>query len=114
MTDQPHTEPTPGPWKYSDIDNGNFRIYAPDGRGAQSGPVAEAMHRFDPDERRANARLIAAAPDTAAERDRLIEALIEIEGSGSCYCPRDVDGQRLGCKCSICVARAALAEARGA
>ena len=51
-----------------------------------------------------------------AERDHLkainadlLAALVEIEGSGSCYCARDVDGQRLGCKCAVCVARAAIA-----
>ncbi len=56
---------------------------------------------------------------TAAERDRLVEVneglvegLVEIEASSSCYCARDVDGQRLGCKCPICVARATLSNAR--
>ena len=39
---------------------------------------------------------------------KLRAALIEIEASGSCYCPRGIDGQRLGNKCSVCVARAAL------
>ncbi len=41
--------------------------------------------------------------------EALIEALIDIDDSGSCYCAQDVDGQRLGGKCPICVARAALA-----
>lgn len=55
--------------------------------------------------------------ETAAERDRLkaekaelVKALVEIEASGSCYCPRDADDQRLGNKCSVCVARAVLAK----
>jgi len=42
--------------------------------------------------------------------DEAISGMVEIEGSGPCYCPRDVDGQRLSNKCFVCVARAFLAK----
>lgn len=57
------TKFTLGPWK---VYKGNDRIYAPDNLGDQSGPVAEALHRYDPLERVANKRLIAAAPELLA------------------------------------------------
>ncbi|MDJ0894839.1 MAG: hypothetical protein QNJ92_06825 [Alphaproteobacteria bacterium] len=62
MTEKPMW--TPGPWSRGV--EGNFRIYAPDGLGRQSGPVAAALHRHDNDERTANAHLIAAAPEQNA------------------------------------------------
>jgi hypothetical protein len=55
------TKHTPGPWR--DGISGNFRIYGPDGMGRHSGVVAEASPRTDHATRRANANLIAAAPD---------------------------------------------------
>ena len=60
---------TPGPWRVGQ--EGNFRVYGPDGAGIDSGPVAEAMavKGLDMDgaakKRRANAHLIAAAPTLA-------------------------------------------------
>lgn len=51
---------TPGPWR--DGQAGNLRVYGPDGMGEHSGLIAEVFKS------RANARLIAAAPD-------LLEAL---------------------------------------
>ena len=57
---------TPGPWR--DGTEGNFRIYGRDGQD-----VAEALPRvLNTREWRANARLIAAAPD-------LLEALKELQ-----------------------------------
>lgn len=61
-------EHTPGPWR-SGIP-GNFTVYGPDGRGALSGPVADALPTKTINMRRANANLMSAAPD-------LFEALIQ-------------------------------------
>jgi hypothetical protein len=61
---------TPGPWR--DGQEGNIRVYGPDGMAEHSGLIANVFKG------RANARLIAAAPDLAAEVLRLREALREI------------------------------------
>ena len=53
-------EHSPAPWRRGQV--GNLRIYAADEFGEKSGPIAEVLHRHDPAERAANARLIAAAP----------------------------------------------------
>ena len=63
---------TPGPWRYGDNNDGNWRIYGPDGKQEHSGPVAEAMHRQSNTARRANASLISAAPDMLAALAELI------------------------------------------
>ena len=57
------TTHTPGPWQEGR--SGNNRVYGPDKQGSRSGLIAVVYKG------RANARLIAAAPETAAERDRL-------------------------------------------
>ncbi len=84
MTDQPHAEPTPGPWFVE-----NHKIWHEGGLaciaevfagilgGSDSSDLSEAQE--------ANARLIAAAPATAAERDRLVKALEDIvKGTHRC------------------------------
>lgn len=58
---------TPGPWRAAK--SGRFRVYAPDGLGERSGPVAEALHRHDGQERAANRDLLAAAPTLAEALD---------------------------------------------
>lgn len=63
--------PTPGPWREGV--SGNFRIYGPGNMGRQSGIIAEAYPIDNADIQRANVRLIANAPETAAERDRLVK-----------------------------------------
>jgi hypothetical protein len=93
MTDIKHT---PGPWfatpvkdKHSD-DGPEFWLIDAVPAPNQETAVAEIIHK--PGGRsEANARLIAAAPDTAAERDRLREAL---DGPGG---PLDSRLEWLGC-----------------
>ena len=69
MTDQPHAAPTPGPWHVSKA--GYHTIFNDDE------VIVADCDSLDPrhppaDQIEANARLIAAAPATAAERDRLL------------------------------------------
>ncbi len=68
--------PTPGPWTIMDgykpgIDAGAYSIII---YGEDEDDDA-GIHGVTANERLANARLIAAAPATAAERDRLVKAL---------------------------------------
>lgn len=81
MTKKPEVKHTPGPWQ-----QGGFgTIYGP-GITPNTGPQLETatcvckveptnghMRFVDSEQAKANARLIAAAPETAAERDRLKE-----------------------------------------
>ncbi|MES2155406.1 MAG: hypothetical protein V4510_09760 [bacterium] len=66
------TPHTPGPWGCVDTSNHahDYRLTKPDGSHL---PVNAPYN--DHSEQRANARLIAAAPETAAERDELAEVL---------------------------------------
>lgn len=86
MTDQPSSTvaPTPGPWREGV--SGNFRIYGPGNMGRQSGPIAEAWPINNADIQRANCRLIAAAPETAAERDRLQLEIEQCHAKSTCCC----------------------------
>ena len=66
------TDHTPGPWYV--CDNGHIRQEASDAVIAElrdGGHIDPDAQLIDPDAIEANAHLIAAAPDTAAERDRL-------------------------------------------
>lgn len=79
---------TPGPWKVNENrTRGQDRIICSTTADTQDdGQVAYALDfgRFDLDaEADANARLIAAAPETAAERDRLKE--INAKLLAACY-----------------------------
>ena len=56
---------TPGPWREGI--EGNWRVYGPDGKGEHSGLVAHAFKS------RANARLIAAAPELLAALKRYVD-----------------------------------------
>lgn len=58
MTEVKAVAPTPGPWREGQ--DGNMRVYGPDAQGDDSGLIAEVFKNG-----RANARLIAAAPDHA-------------------------------------------------
>lgn len=120
---------TPGPWKIKITERHGLTL-----TGCYSSIyTAKGEYICEDVSTEANAHLIAAAPETAAERDdfksacdlwsakvdrlnainaELLAALVDIEGSGSCYCPRDVDGRRLGNTCSICVARAVIAKTK--
>lgn len=66
MTDQPVAAPTPGPWYWESVKNPGFipehTLVGPD-------VLCRYWHDKPPS---ADALLIAAAPDTAAERDRLL------------------------------------------
>jgi len=80
---------TPGPWREGE--EGNMRVYGPDGMGEHSGLIAHVFKS------RANAHLIAAAPDLLAAvnaafdflggvddaadvRDQLLAAILRAEG----------------------------------
>jgi hypothetical protein len=71
-----NTTHTQGPWIAEYRNRSYFDIFAPSAHAADSpraSKVAEICSNGNKsiDEMRANARLIAAAPETAAERDRL-------------------------------------------
>jgi hypothetical protein len=74
------SEHAPGPWHYGGFTNIYAYHQGPHGflhsRVVSLVPAAEL--EGGEDERRANARLIAAAPETAAERDRLREVNAEL------------------------------------
>lgn len=105
---------TPGPWVEGQ--EGNARVYGPDGMGAHSGLVASFC-------RRADARLIAAAPTLAVntlplldEIERLRTALAPFARLADAYDPPEHDDhERCWGRCvptlgDLRKARAALAE----
>jgi hypothetical protein len=123
------SKPTPGPWRVSnarptkvrgfDILAGYVKIVA-------SAHLGHDLYK-DQAEREANARLIAAAPETAAERDRLKEVnaeLLEVlrltadqalrceipEGYGPEFRSEEWDA---GYDAAISSARAAISKAKG-
>lgn len=57
---------TPGPWREGQ--DGNSRVYGPDGMGALSGLVASFC-------RRADARLVTATPSLASDTLRLLDEI---------------------------------------
>lgn len=95
---------TPGPWNYLDFgfNEGNEVIY---GRETTQRPIAEAIHWLDQSEShaqvKANARLIAAAPE-------LLEALLALDDLRGAWSPPDDVIKAAWSKC-----RAAIAKATG-
>jgi hypothetical protein len=96
------TEHTPGPWEGLVIDDADSRQII----------ITAQAHQFDLDEARANARLIAAAPNLLAacrDLDNLLEA--------DCASGGDYHDTRLGRfsprDCPACRNRAAIAKAEG-
>ena len=91
------SEPTPGPWIAAYQDWGPRRLVI-DAEGAYIATVAPSENE------QANASLIAAAPETAAERDRLreaLEAILELD---------DLHGNEApDCECSVHTQMAAIA-----
>lgn len=71
------TKHTPGPWTiYDDGEDGSDIIMAHiDGENSD---IAEMSRDLPPAQRKANAALIASAPDLLAERDRLREVNAEL------------------------------------
>ena len=65
---------TPGPWRAGQ--QGNFRVYGPDGIGEHSGLIAEVLKG------RANARRIARVPQLEAEVMRLRRVIFEAQQLG--------------------------------
>lgn len=109
---------TPGPWVVVYYKNGHpYQIDAPNGSKGKGG-ITPIITRWggisfpSSDEGKANARLIAAAPETAAERDKLKEVNAELLAAlramlSVCGCGTALD-------CSVCnSARAAIAKAEG-
>ena len=108
---------TPGPWHF----DGDVIIYASNlhkvdhKRIGVSSRIVAYMHAFqmragDEDELQANAKLIAAAPETAAERDRLKELNAELLAALKALyeATPDNEGGELGRACIK--ARAAITE----
>ncbi len=116
MTEHPHAEPTPGPWEvatHSGGDGHEIDIQKPNGGGwfLRLSPGYAFAEFPDPEEVKAefeaNVRLIAAAPETAAERDRLVKALEDIvRGNQRCRTATQLMAWAQD------IARTALAEAR--
>ena len=88
MTEQSPPEPTPGPWEiatHSGGDGHEIDIQKPSGGGwfLRLSPGYTFAEFPDPEEVRAefeaNAHLIAAAPETAAERDKLDSELRQVD-----------------------------------
>jgi hypothetical protein len=120
------TTHTPGPWEaYSfraseDTRGAMVRVMRPETEGTRANPDICRVYAMGDDgrpggEMEANARLIAAAPETAAERDRLrhvnadlLAALRELS-----EWMRSHTGPRDGTHDMLCRACAALAKAEG-
>jgi hypothetical protein len=94
---------TPGPWGCIDTSNHahDYRLIKPDGS-----PLPLHVEANDHSEQRANARLIAAAPD-------LLEALQEITSDYADRFDLDDPSTNPGIKSSIEQARAAISKATG-
>ena len=110
-------KPTPGVWTVIEGINGGWSIMAHlDDDVAGVCDRAPWPHRAD--ESRANARLIAAAPETAAERDRLKALVGELVGNLAsaadrlerCIVQNGTDPEFA--KDAVAVYRAALAKAK--
>ena len=114
---------TPGPWRSHDHHDKRHREYAiMAGEGEGAVKVASChTHHVPWDVAAVNSHLIAAAPETAAERDRLKEinaellaALEEIRDGAISRYPAHVDAFKNRTKSQIEeVARAAIARATG-
>ena len=72
------SEHTPGPWKVFTTKDGTKVIGIGELNGAGIADCGFGIWRGNSKEALANARLIAAAPETAAERDRLREVNAEL------------------------------------
>ena len=96
---------TPGPWRQVWSTNGHFMI----GIAGQDG-VGVTDSRFnlwsgDDAEAKANAHLIAAAPDLAEALEKLLADYVALVGAARVIAPDEID--------VVIAARAALAKARG-
>lgn len=98
------TKFTPGPWRLSDMQNGD--VYGDVKlHGRTRFPLAELS--ITDEERRANAALIAAAPTLYAAVEGLLEG-------GECDCGNIAsDAYEDGLRCWFCKGTAALYAARG-
>ena len=79
--DSKTTKHTPGPWEWGDLPGGRFTnelVVRPAGEFPHGEWIADVGSRYD-DERRANAALIAAAPDLLAA---LLDAKAALEYAG--------------------------------
>lgn len=110
------TKHTPGPWFVMGIDgNGDTQVSGHPFYIGHSDPLYHCIVTGNNEaERKANAALIAAAPETAAERDRLrqvnAELLVALKGIIRQIGPFMGQGRM---DSEIAVARAALAKAEG-
>jgi len=75
MDSKTKTKHTPGPWEWGDLPGGRFTnelVVRPAGEFPHGEWIADVGSRYD-DERRANAALIAAAPDLLAAAQAALE-----------------------------------------
>ena len=75
---QTHT-PTPGPWKFVPMGSEGGNVYPDRERVIETLRERSQIIAYVPDPTSGNGPLIAAAPETAAERDRLRETLIDLK-----------------------------------
>jgi len=111
---------TPGPWFTTDGIYNEIKALSKRGKTWVIARITAA--RVGHDEARANANLIAAAPETAAERDRLrkvndelLEALMEAEaGLEFAGADKEPEGQFVPAPTlALRIVRAAIAKAKG-
>lgn len=104
---------TPGPWVVRTIDQSLATVETQDGRYiiGNAGQLRADDWRTDHIERKANARLIAAAPELLDALVDLLEADVYADGEGLVYIKHSDtdDGEK-----AVAKARAAIAKAQGA
>ena len=105
------SEHTPGPWRilYGHTDT----LPIANDAGLVLANV-EMPIMSTPAEWMANAELIAAAPETVAQRDELLAALLGLAKSGMCFCAHGIGNPMVSsCSRACKAAQAAIARARG-
>ena len=114
-------KPTPGPWSSRQPESNGTRVTGPFGItvswcGVASRGGADGGYSIDKQEAAANARLISAALETAAERDELLAALKAIANYPVQSRPpgapcSSIEWAERQCENLIKIARAAIAKA---
>jgi hypothetical protein len=95
---------TPGPWEVGDVQRGEspLMVYCDDSLGSRVADLSTSGHGITTAQVRANALLIAAAPDLLAALKRLLATTFP-----------GTEGHDPDCRCVIHEARTAIAKAEG-